>query len=320
MKYSIFETSVRTADYPKKIPVFGVANTILERADPEAFWENRLSFLQSAFQVDGKIADAGDRLLVQNDRQLLSLYKASDSFLYYDHALASPADPKYATELLPDEKARDRAEDWLRKYDLYDSNQLQFAGYGHTIATVGDGSEKDPDPGVKTEVRVHHSFQLGGLPVFGPGAKISNSFVGDQQSRVIHFWRTAKDPDKQREQALRETRVMTPDTMLRKRVLRDPRFAKLEEGKSKVRFHDISLGYYALPPNLVQTLYLPVYQIKGTVETSILDANDIFQKGEVNDGRFRYDFTYYVLAEPNPPADELKRSGLTEMMGNSAIF
>lgn len=320
MDYSIFDTSFRTTKYEKKAPVYRATSSLTDSKNTGLFWKKRVEYLQRAFNIDGETSDAGDRLLLQNDRQMLSFFKASDSFLYYDLKLASPADPGLGAGLLSEQNARDRAEEWLKINELYDSNLLQFAGYGYTVATVGDGSGKDPDPGVKTEIRVHHVFQLNGLPMFGPGAKVSNSFVGKQQTRVIHFWRTADALTDQKE-PIQEIRILTPEAALKKRVLRDPRFAKLEIGKSKVRFHDMALGYYAISPNLVQRLYLPVYQLKGTLETANANGNDYFQKGEiVADGRFRYNFTYYILAMPDPSPALLKYSGLSEITGNEMIF
>ena len=282
--------------------------------DTKQYWQQRLEELQGAFQVTGEVEqlDVADRLVARNERQHLHVYKASHSFIYFDRALVSSTDPADAEKLLSVPAAAKRAKVQLGDLKLLDEYS-HFRGIGYTGVTVDQAEPPYPDAPAaaeyRTEIKVHYGFKVGGLPVFGPGAKIVVSYVGEELSQLTYFWRTPRlvnDDHFASSKVARGRPLISPREAL-EHFCHDNRFTKLKKGHAKVRFHDLQLGYYAASPQEVQRFLYPVYQVKGTVETWQTSKNGFNGTQEhVSSEVFRYDFTLYMLAVSDPNLGEKK--------------
>ena len=279
------------------------------------YWQEQINKLNNTFNIDGKEQlEAKDRLVLRNDRYHLHVYKASDSFLYFDRRLVSPTDPNLVKDLLSGEEARVYADAKLKSLGLT-GEHVQFIGIGYTGVSV-DNSTKDnpqsPSKEYKTEVKVHYRFKLNGLPVFGPGAKIVVSFVGKELSQLIYFWRKTKLVQNGHftSSKVNQHRPLLTQEEALGYFAHDNKFTKLKKGNATVRFHNLQLGYYASSPQDVQRFLYPVYQLSGTIETWKTNENGFNGlKEQVSGDVFRYDFTKYMLAVSDPNLEERKMHG-----------
>jgi hypothetical protein len=309
MKNSIFEMPPRLAVAPKTMPIYRINHPVFEPNGPQAYWRERAKQLSTLFDINSEASDAGDRLVLQNSRQTLFAYKPSDSFLFFDRKLVALDSPKLADNILSETKARYFADDFLQRSGLAGSH-LVPSGIGYThVSSAKVETTASSDHEYRIQINVYHDFHVGEHPVFGPGARFIHSFVENQTSQILHFWRTPQ------ERPIGE-RALLPLESIPKIFARDTRFAHLKPGDAKIRFSDIRLGYYALPPYALQQFYLPVYQIKGMVET----RNSEPAPAQNSPERWRYHFTHYLPALRDMSAGEQKASGFPAPMGKTNIF
>ena len=128
-------------------------------------------------------------------------------------------------------------------------------------------------------VHVNYRYELDGLPVLGPGAKIQVTFVDSKApAEMYKFWRAPK--------ADGELRLLPPQAIF-EMLRRDSDFAELGDD-ARVVYRNPRLGYYALPPRESQGALIPVYAFDGTLSTRAFE---------------RYDFTRYVVAAKYSPED-----------------
>lgn len=159
---------------PQSLPIFSVDHPFFKDDDPSAHLVKRLHELQNSFGLDGKVIDAGDRLMLEDEdrNRVVQVYKPSQSFLYYDRLLMSTADPKYASVILSPETAKKRASLWLEKQGMLVEN-IVFEGFSYT--EVRQGPPLDPAELSKysnekeyyTEIKACYRFQVGALPFLG---------------------------------------------------------------------------------------------------------------------------------------------------------
>lgn len=283
----------------------------------QGYWQQRLTKLNKTFHISGEVQqlDTPDRLIMRNERYNLHVYKASNSFLYFDNQLVSPTNPAFSETLLPELVARKKADDLLKTLGLLDEH-VQFAGIGYTGVLI-DHATPDETPELlsdeyKTEIKVHYRFIINGLPVFGPGAKVIASYVGQDLSQLIYFWRNPKLAEEVQFASSKVNQhrpISSPEEALY-HFSHDSSFEKLKKGNAKVRFHDLRLGYYAKSPLEVQRFIYPVYQVKGTVETWKANENGYAAiKEQVSGDVFRQDFTLHMLAVSDPNLEEKKMFG-----------
>lgn len=310
--------------FAKNLPIYKVPHPFTGKENPELLWTKRINRLKDAFELEGQISDAGDRLVLQDKENIrvLQIYKPSSSFMYYDRSLVSPTNPKYADSLLNYDQARLLAHQWLEKLKLLDK-QTFFEGMAYSrVSSQDSGNQKNPymqsgEKEYNTEIKACFGFKIDESPALGPGAKIMISYAGDTMSQVAYFWR---NPDSA---AMGEKLIMSPESV-RKHLARDPRFAQLDPNESKIRINEIILGYYALPPYAVQEYYFPVYQLKGILETRIGNTPYNVEavsknKGSIVKETLQYNFNYFLPA-CDMTAREYKMAGFPYPIEGSYIF
>lgn len=307
---------------PQSLPIFSVEHPFFKDDYTSGYLEQSLGNLKISLGLEGRVVDVGDRLMLEDKdkNRVVQVYKPSHSFLYYDRSLMSTADPKFAHRILSPESAKNRASIWLEKQGYWLDN-LVFEGFSYTGVTQGtsadpyEPSKQSIEKEYFTEVKACFGFQIGALPVFGPGAKVVVSFAGDTISQLAYFWRTPSL------RTVGEMKIQSPE-FVRKQLALDPRFSHLDPAKSKIRVNEITLGYYALPPFAVQRGYFPVYQVRGTVETRG-DGNGylppIKKTGKVFRDSLRYDFNFFIPAGNMSP-QAYKASGFPPPIEGSLFF
>lgn len=226
--------------------------------------------LGERFGVRAKPQDMGARIIASDDQSVLEYFVATGSVRW-----AARAGQKGEAEFqprLPDEKeAVEYATARLREFDL-----MHGAAAVHSVTDlelcIRKANEKEESVWPIAR-QVNMRFKEGGLPFFGPGAKIQATVgEGGRVDEMLRFWREVD--------VAGEARTISPDH-LADILMRDESFAQLCPGEASVQFHDCQLGFYALPPREVQGLLVPVFAISGTVSTPALP---------------RYDFMRYVPA------------------------
>jgi hypothetical protein len=309
MKNSIFEMPPRLAEMPRTMPIYRIDHPIFERKDLQAHWKRQVAQFGALFNIGTEASDAGERLVLQKNQQALFIYKPSDSFLYSDRDLVALDSPKLADNILSETKAQSLADEFLQRSGLA-HNHIVPGGIGYThVSSANAETPPASDREYPIQINVHYDFRIGEYPVFGPGAKSIHSFVENQTSQVLYFWRTpAEQPAAER--------PLLPLESIPKTFARDARFAHLKPGDAKIRFASIELGYYALPPYALQQFYLPVYKVTGMVETRSSEPASAQGTPE----RWRYHFTHYLPALRDMSAAEQKASGFPPSVGKTNIF
>ena len=229
--------------------------------------------------MKAKPQDGGSLVLLRDRRATLELFRASDSLRWSmlaniksePHANGGP--PK-----LPDEAAaRKKAVAFLRQRKVPTKGAaVDSITHGMLARATRKEREVKEQP---VALHVNYRYELDGLPVLGPGAKIQVTFVDDKTpAEMYRFWRAPKADG---EMELLPTRAVFD--LLR----RDPDFAELGDD-ARVEYRNPRLGYYALPPRESQGALIPVYAFDGRLSTRAFE---------------RYDFTRYVVAVPYTPED-----------------
>jgi hypothetical protein len=221
------------------------------------------------FGLNGKMRDAGARLVFRDVKGILELFRASDSLRWSAmHKLKSEDDG--AGNLPDDATAVKAAATYLK------DRALSLAGTRAPQVTRAELSvqERDKKPETKTvAVHVNYRYELNGMPVFGPGAKTRVTLGG--KGKVLEcyqFWRAAKQEGE---------RPLIAPSGIADIFRRDPAYAELNAESARVTVRSAQYGYYALPPREYQGMLIPVCAVAGTISTRVLP---------------RHDFVRYVVA------------------------
>lgn len=229
--------------------------------------------------IKAKPQDGGSLVLLRDRRATLELFRASDSIRWSTLANGkSESSANGGRPKLPDEAAaRKKAAAFLRQRKIPTKGAaVDSITHGMLSRATKRRREVEEEP---IAVHVNYRFELDGLPVLGPGAKIQVTFVDDKTpAEVYRFWRTPK-ADGEME--------LLPARAAFDLLRRDPDFAELGDD-ARVEYRNPRLGYYALPPRESQGALIPVYAFDGRLSTRDFE---------------RYDFTRYVVAVPYTPED-----------------
>jgi len=324
IKSSQIEMPAHLGAFPKALPVYGVDHPSLKNEDPRINWEMRVKFLKDVFGFEGSLDDAGDRLVLQDKEgnRVVQIYKASDSFLYYDRRIATPTDPQFASKILDYDTAKSNAHEWLAKYGLWDQFPF-FEGMAYTGVSISQISEDTKyqsnyaEKEYHTEIKPCFGFRINETDVLGSGAKIMLSFAANQISQVVYFWRRPVS------KPIGDIAILPPE-IIKKHLARDHRFAHLDPNNSKIRINTIKLGYHAASPADFQRVYLPVYQFTGIVETrgghnAQGFESQVKKKGSFVQEALQYHFNYFLSATSLTPS-QYKLSGFPLPKNGSFIF
>jgi hypothetical protein len=229
--------------------------------------------------IKAKPRDGGSLVLVRDRRATLELFRASDS-IRWSTLISGKSEPRAngGPPKLPDEAAaRKMATAFLRRRKVPTKGAaVDSITHGMLAQATRKSREPKEHP---IAVHVNYRYELDGLPVLGPGAKIQVTFVDDKEpAEMYRFWRTPK--------ADGEIELLPPRAAF-DLLRRDPDFAELGDD-ARVEYRNPRLGYYALPPRESQGALIPVYAFDGTLSTRAFE---------------RYDFTRYVVAVSYTPED-----------------
>lgn len=232
------------------------------------------------FGVRAKPQDMGARIIASDDQSVLEYFVATGSIRW--SARAGQKSEAAFQPKLPDEKeAVEFAMTKLRQFDLMHSAATVHSVTDLELCCRKAGEKEDSAWPIARQVNMR--FKEGGLPFFGPGAKIQATVgEGGSVDEMLRFWREVD--------VTGEGRTISPDH-LADILMRDESFAQLRPGEASVQFHDCQIGFYAMPPREVQSFFVPVFAISGTVSTPALP---------------RYDFMRYVPAVAMPTKERAR--------------
>lgn len=258
---------------PAKAPVFAIQNPVLQEQNPAAFLQQRLYAFAEQLGMNtaqSELKEWGDRYRLEFKNRVAQVYKRSDAMWYFDRELVAPSDPQFAQELPAQADAVKKANLSLQLLDLKKAGGDPFArllGVDHTVVSKNRGPNVASEV-FRTEVRVHYGFSLAGRRVFGPGGKMQCGFVkGDtEMSELIYFWRKPVIDGDGAPLVTSEKPLISPRRALWKLAWRKYFFRMILLKCARLRITTLELGYYAAPPYVLQTHFVPVYRIKGTIK------------------------------------------------------
>lgn len=279
----LFEFTGQLPKAGERITIYSARMTADQR---EQSLKSRMEVTRKIFGMKGKTEDLGDRIIVKDRSKSITLYVASDSFWYRDDTLHLSEKIRRGLKLPEERSSKEIALSFLKNNKLIPDDTVIYSITHTTVAIRNEGDERVKE--FDTEVHVNFRYRMGGLPVFGPGAKTRVSLAdAEVMSGVYQFLRKAKP--------VKDVRpTVTPELAL-ELFTKNFRFAQLREDTAKVRITGMTLGYFAMPPMKVQNYLFPVYQMIGTVSTKELPA---------------YDFKYHVVAIKYRDVD-IKAMGLS---------
>jgi hypothetical protein len=262
-------------DVPREVPTLAASN--------ERWTVDTLARLASRLKIDADAVDAGLWWIARDRRAVLEVYQATQSFRMsrVDHdgeARGSDHLPIGADE------ARRVADAWITEFGPADSQSMVHSITEHESLV---SSRRNGKPNAKIVARdVNYRFEVGGIPLFGPGAKakVSVHASGDVSSAYC-FWR---------ETTTGEAVPTVPAEVLFERFASSALFADLTERTARVEVAAARFGYLCLPPTEPMSVLVPAVEIRGTIAT---EANP------------RYEFVRYVAATDMDGA-EAKRARL----------
>lgn len=257
-------------------------------------FDKRIKMYSGLFSIESEPDDLGDIVLFRDEDCTLEIYRASDSIWWTDRKLAYREEIPEDLKLPSEEDAMNIATDYLNEY-RFANRYARFDSVSYTEVASSTSENEEPEL-LRTGITVNYAFQLDGIPVMGPGAKIQVSLVEDgKMCELLHFWR---EPDK-----VKEMQLIHPMEALEK-VTEDPSFMRLSPDDAVVDLHRIRFGYYAITPTDFQRYLIPVYAVDGTAKTEALE---------------RYDFTRYVVAI-DLSAEEIKEAGIIADPSSCTMF
>jgi hypothetical protein len=254
----------------------------------------KIAKLAEAHGMRAKPEDAGSRIVIRDRRATLELFRASDSIRWstLENGEAEFV-PNGGGPTLPDDDAAVKlAGAFLRERGV-STKGAKVDSITQTTYARMTRRMKQPDER-PLAVHVNYRYELEGLPVLGPGAKIQVTFVGGKKPAEMYaFWRSPRA----------DTEIdLLPAGEAMELLRRDPQFEELGDD-AHVDYTNPRLGYYALPPRETQGALIPVYAFDGIASTKELR---------------RYEFTRYVVAVRYTP-EEAKQVGAA-FRGAGPIF
>jgi hypothetical protein len=245
-----------------------------------------------SFGVEGEPEDHGTAVVVRDRAAAFELFTPSDS-LRFTRWPGLDGEPNGKLSIGDPEAAIERARDVIDQHGL-GGGDAQVSSIAHVQLARTDGPGREPET-QPVAVQVNLGFELDGLPVLGPGAKVQVTLGAD--SSLLECFRFWREP--------RETRTLAIIGLeeATRRLRDDPAYRELPNGRSRVVFDDVRLGYLGLPPRELQGYLFPVYAFRGTVSTPELE---------------RYDHTRYVIAVDIPP-EQIKRLRVAHRVARAVI-
>jgi len=272
-------------------------NTVTAILTPAPVWdEDRLTKTIKLFELQEQERqdNSGPRLVIRGSRSELEIFRTSDS-LRWSLIEQATEEPGQAVKLPDDQAAVSRAEAFLAQHTLAE------AGAGLDSVTQSHHSRIGKDNQVllnhPVATHVNYRFQIDGLPIFGPGAKMQVTFTDKEMPvQTYKFWRQPKSD--------RTLNLISYDQAVQL-IRTDSSFATMvQAGKARVIFEQAQLGYYAFPARERQGMLVPVYAFDGAVH---------------GPQGVTFPFSRYVMAV-NLSREEFKDSRMTSRHSVPAVF
>jgi hypothetical protein len=188
------------------------------------------------FGVEGKPEDHGTTMVVRDRAAVVEVFVPSDS-LRFTRWPGRDCEVDGRPSLPDDEAAVAAATKLLAELGLHDDEPRLRSVSRMELARArrGDGDVEV----IPVAVHVNFGFALDGLPVLGPGAKLQATLTSERDLlECYRFWRRPE------EAGAREI-IGLDEAIARLRA--DATYAPLGDD-ARVTFHDVRLGYLALPP------------------------------------------------------------------------
>jgi hypothetical protein len=261
--------------WPRALPVFKVKNASLESR-------------KKALDVFREILKLGDDALIIEEEESIHFVNEHVEIQYYRPSGAlwvhdSKADSKFKDERRPwkvietedpeskndillvldkkeQEKLAEQTKTMLQKAELL-VEEAYFAGVElDQVARLDkEGNEVERFAG---EANVRFLYQLGGIPVDGPGGKTYAYFNPDEDAYeftgLYHAWREIEGETDIKMQSFEET--------LERSIKRDQELAlHLKKAESSIKISATELIYFTMPPFKYQTWVFPALHVVGSV-------------------------------------------------------
>jgi hypothetical protein len=251
----------------------------------------RVTRLARAFSLEGTPRDEGYQVSIERRGTLLEVFAASDS-LRWTRAERAQAEPPRRVPLPAEDEARRLATTFLRRRRLH-HERATLASVTFTEFARLTPREREPVT-YPIALHVNFAFELDGLPLLGPGAKIQVTFGARKEvQQVLRYWREPVE-----DRSLPVLRSGEAAELLRRAVAPDG----VPDGV-RIAFEPPRLGYFALPPREAQRYLIPAYEFTGSV---------------VRRDETRFGFVRHVVAVKVDP-DELKPIGAV-FRGGAPVF
>jgi hypothetical protein len=223
---------------------------------PPAWTARAVAELARRANVGGDVADRGAWLVAADDEATLEVFQASHSLRYMRRG--ERGEPR-REGVIDEARAREAADAWVHAFGP-DGAQYAVHSVAEAEVLVSRGRDRAPERFV-TDLQVNFRFDIGGLPLIGPGAKMQVSVGHEGEVRgAYRFWREHRP--------MKEARI-APAEQACEHFRRHPMFARLKDGAAKAHVHSLRLGYFAEPPTEAQHVLLPTYEFRGVLATEL---------------------------------------------------
>jgi hypothetical protein len=247
---------------------------------PPTWTSDKVARLAARFDMKGEVTDAGAWYVCRNEPWVLEVYQASHSMRI--ERLDIDAEGR---NLVLDPPDRERALEAAKRV-------MAMIGDDYAKADVHSVTElevlkatRDKREGERKVVglQVNYRYMLDGLPLVGPGAKAQVTVAADGQ--MMQAYRFSRAVERIGARASVE-----PEEAMR-RFAASEAMARLDD-RAKVTVASVELGLLSIPPTEVQSVLVPVYVLRGEVNTEQLP---------------RYEFIAYVAATELGEADAKRK-------------
>lgn len=238
-------------EFPSRIPLLAVKHKPWTKEDAED--------MARRLEVRGDVAHAGLWLIARDERSVLELYQASQSFRYSRTDL--DAEGRQGSDEKPDEGAARRlAEQWLDPF-LRPLGRPEFSSVTMQEALISTSPDEVPRVGY-VAVDVNFRYTVDGIPLLGPGAKAKVSIhAGGVVGGGYRFWRDVSPA--------RDVETLPLETLF-ERFRSSSLFANLTDRVARAEVRSIRLGHLTIPPTEPMSMLIPALELRGTISTERL--------------------------------------------------
>ncbi|MEM7040171.1 MAG: hypothetical protein AAF570_24600 [Bacteroidota bacterium] len=262
MRDQFFEFAGELPEHRPELPIFRTLPEDALTGPGSAFYaqkQEQLHHLQNHFGLQEEVSDMGDHFLVRNEQYALEVYLPSDSSWWTDRELAYSTDEKLAEDLPDEGTCFERAESLLDELGV-DRQYLRFRGAGHNWAKHAGAEGPEPEE-FRTNTWLNYGYEVADVPVFGPGGKLSLSFVGKdaQPIEYLNFFRRPRAEEG-------TAQIIAPEEAL-DLFTGHASFAKVRENpEATACINSMELGYFSLGPSHYQKYLIPAYKISAHMD------------------------------------------------------